>query len=64
MNEVISPKETQKVDKVKPTITDGIAETLFITLYTKAEETTRKDPIIVDKIACELVDKIDYDFEK
>jgi methyltransferase (TIGR00027 family) len=64
MNETISPKETRKRNKVKPDITDGIAETLFITLYTKAEETRRKDPLIVDTIACELVDKIDYDFEK
>jgi O-methyltransferase involved in polyketide biosynthesis len=64
MNETGSPKEARKIDKITPNITDSIAETLFITLYTKSEETKRKDPLIVDKIACELVDKIDYDFDK
>jgi methyltransferase (TIGR00027 family) len=52
------------MDKIKPDIIDNIAETLFIPLYTKSVETKKKDPLIVDEIACELVDKIDYDFDK
>jgi methyltransferase (TIGR00027 family) len=52
------------MDKIKPDIIDSIAETLFIPLYTKSVETKKKDPLIVDEIACKLVDKIDYDFNK
>ena len=52
------------MDKIKPDIIDSIAETLFIPLYIKSVETKKKDPLIVDEIACELVDKIDYDFDK
>jgi hypothetical protein len=32
MNETIRPKEVRKINKIKPNITDGIAEILFITL--------------------------------
>lgn len=45
-------------------ITDNIAETLLITLYMKHKESEKKNPIIVDKIATELVGKINYDFSK
>lgn len=49
---------------MKLNITDNIADTLFITLYAKAVETNKKDPLITDLKACELVEKIDYDFSK
>lgn len=52
------------MSKIKLNITDRIADTLFITLYAKAVETQKKDPLIIDKSACELVEKIDYDFSK
>jgi O-methyltransferase involved in polyketide biosynthesis len=38
------------------------AETLLITLYSKAIETQRPDPILVDKKALEIVNQVDYDF--
>lgn len=45
-------------------ITDSIADTLFIMLYAKAVETNKRNPLITDLKACELVDKIDYDFSR
>ncbi len=45
-------------------IQDNIAQTLFITLYMRCLETKQKVPIIDDKKACDLVNKIDYDFSK
>lgn len=45
-------------------ITDEIGETLLITLYMKCKETHKPNPIITDETACELVEKIDYDFTK
>lgn len=43
---------------------NAVEETLLITLYMRAKESRRKDAIIRDELACELVDKIDYDFAK
>lgn len=45
-------------------IEDTIGETLLITLYMKHKESQKRDPIIIDKTASELVKKIDYDFSK
>jgi O-methyltransferase involved in polyketide biosynthesis len=45
-------------------IKDNIGETLLMTLYMKCRESKKKYPIISDKIACELVNKINYDFSK
>lgn len=50
------------MEKVKPEITDSVAETLFITLYIRSEETKLLDGIISDPKACEIVDNVDYDF--
>jgi len=52
------------MSKIKLNIQDSIADTLLITLYTKSVESKKKDPLIVDETACELVEKIDYDFSK
>ena len=52
------------MSKIKLNITNSIADTLFITLYAKAIETEKKDPLITDTTACQLVEKIDYDFFK
>lgn len=53
-----------KNQKVKNTIEDKIADTLFIPLLMRANESDRKNPIIKDPIAKELVNTIDYDFGK
>ena len=50
--------------KIKPQISDNIAETLLITLFMRSEETKHPKAIIQDPKACELVDRIDYDFLK
>ena len=50
------------MNKIKPEIKDDIAETLFIPLLSRAHESHRKDAILKDPMACELVEKIDYDF--
>lgn len=38
-------------------------ETLLIPLFAKSKETGKKHPIIIDKKAVEIVNRIDYDFE-
>lgn len=45
-------------------IADNVSDTLFIPLYMRSLETRRADGIINDPLACELVDRIDYDFSK
>ena len=52
------------MSKTKLNIKDSIAETLLITLYAKACESKKKNPLINDELACQLVEKIDYDFSK
>lgn len=52
------------MDKIECQINNSVAETLFIPLYMRALETLRKDAIIKDPIACDLVRKINYDFSK
>lgn len=43
---------------------NNIGETLLITLYMKSRESKQDDPIISDTTACDLVEKLDYDFSK
>lgn len=45
-------------------INDEIGETLLITLYMKSVESQKENPIIKDEEAIQLVDKINYDFNK
>ncbi|WP_421919416.1 class I SAM-dependent methyltransferase [Marinifilum sp.] len=52
------------MEKLKNTLQDNIADTLYITLYMKALETKKKDPILYDEKACEMYEAIDYDFSK
>lgn len=52
------------MSKIKLNIQDAIADTLLITLYAKSVETKKKDPLIIDPVACELTEKIDYDFSR
>lgn len=42
----------------------GVAETLMITLYARATETKRSEPILSDRKAVEIADQVDYDFSK
>ncbi len=50
--------------KISNPIKDSIGETLFITLYMKSLESKKKNPIINDPKACDLVSYINYDFSK
>lgn len=43
---------------------DAIPETMLIPLWAKATETMRKDALLVDSKAVEIMQKIDYDFSK
>lgn len=45
-------------------IEDSIGETLLITLYMKHKESQKENPIIVDNVASNLVDRINYNFSK
>lgn len=51
-------------DKVKPHLTDSVAETLFIPLSMRARETERPDALIRDPLAVTLTRRIDYDFSQ
>lgn len=42
----------------------GVAETLMITLYARAAETQRPNPILSDRPALALTEQLDYDFRK
>lgn len=42
----------------------GAHETLLIPLWARAEESRRAEPMLVDRKALEIVDSVDYDFEK
>ncbi|BAU40254.1 class I SAM-dependent methyltransferase [Leptolyngbya sp. O-77] len=42
----------------------GVAETLMITLYARAIETQRPEPILSDRKAVEIAESLDYDFSK
>ncbi len=42
----------------------GVSETALLTLYGRADQAARPDPIIDDPMAIALVESIDFDFEK
>ena len=51
--------------KIKVDIKDSVADTLFIPLFMRSEETKRtNDRILNDPMACEIVEKLDYDFSR
>ncbi|HBE79148.1 MAG TPA: hypothetical protein DDW65_15445 [Firmicutes bacterium] len=52
------------MNKIKPQIKDGVADTLFIPLLMRSMETQHPKAIIHDQKAVELVKRIDYDFSK
>jgi len=43
---------------------EGITETMLIPLWARAKETRMENPIIKDEMALEMMEQIDYDFEK
>ncbi|MBX3255406.1 MAG: class I SAM-dependent methyltransferase [Chitinophagaceae bacterium] len=45
-------------------IQDAVADTLFIPLFMKCKESHRKDAILQDPLACEMVGKLNYDFSR
>lgn len=49
--------------KTKATLS-GVSETLIIPLWAKGVEYERKDPLIVDKISHDLMQKFEFDFSK
>lgn len=51
-------------DTVPVSIADHVADTLFIPLYMRCLETRRADGIIDDPVSCELVERLDYDFDR
>ena len=52
------------MNKVVNNLTENVAETLYIPLAMKRKETLRKNAFFQDPYACELLEKIDYDFSK
>ncbi len=52
------------MEKIKPGLQDEVAETLFIPLLSRATETRRKGGLLHDPVACEMVERVDYDFAK
>jgi O-methyltransferase involved in polyketide biosynthesis len=51
-------------DVKTPVALDGVPETMLWTLYYRAVEARRADPVLVDPAAVDLVDSIDYPFEQ
>jgi O-methyltransferase involved in polyketide biosynthesis len=51
-------------DKVDAGGLTGVSETALLTLYGRAHNAGRPDPIIDDPMAIKLVESIDFDFEK
>lgn len=50
--------------KITPTITDAVADTLFITVYMRAKDVMQKHPILNDQQSLKLMKQIDYPFDK
>ncbi len=51
-------------DNVDAKLLTGVSETALLTLYGRAYQAERPDPIIDDPMAIKLVESIDFDFEK
>jgi O-methyltransferase involved in polyketide biosynthesis len=47
-----------------PVELEGVPETLLMTLYNRAVESERSDPILRDQRAVQMVEQIDYDFAR
>jgi O-methyltransferase involved in polyketide biosynthesis len=51
-------------DKVDARLLTGVSETALLTLYGRAYQAGRPNPIVDDPMAIKLVESIDFDFEK
>lgn len=54
----------QRMEKIKPSISDNVADTLFITVYMRALDAQQKHPVLNDTQSLKLMHRIDYPFEK
>ncbi len=43
---------------------EGVPETLLIPLWARAVESKQENPIIIDDLSIEMIEKIEYDFSK
>ena len=50
--------------KVNNNISDNVADTLYIPLAMRCKETKRRNPFFSDPFACDILQKINYDFSK
>ncbi len=50
--------------KLIPSINDNVADTLFITVYMRALDAQQRRPVLGDSKSLELMNRIDYPFEK
>lgn len=48
--------------KITPSLQDTIADTLFLTLYSRAIESQKPYPLIQDEYAVDLIERLEYDF--
>ncbi len=51
-------------DKLDARLLTGVSETALLTLYGRAHQAGRPNPVIDDPMAIKLVESIDFDFEK
>lgn len=56
--------QIQIMKKLVPSISDNIADTLFITVYMRALDAQQEHPVLGDNKSLELMNRIDYSFEK
>ena len=54
-------KEKPMSDKVVVDL-GNVQKTLFLPLWGRAHETTKTNPLLVDKTALEIIEKVDFDF--
>lgn len=50
--------------KIKNTLKDNVADTLYINVAMKCKETNKPNPFYTDPLSCDMMKKIDYDFSK
>ena len=48
--------------KITPSLQDTTADTLFLTLYSRAIESQKPYPLIQDEYAVDLIERLEYDF--
>jgi O-methyltransferase involved in polyketide biosynthesis len=74
VRDALAPESSVRAALAPPSVTMGIVkqsvrlgaveETLLVPLYARAVESRRKHPILVDPLAIEMVQAIDWDYER